>query len=82
MCKIVNDFVGVHRPLTADNLLISNKCQIGLAALTDGAQWPVSGVYQSLQSEVVRDKFDLDPDMVSDIRFTHRMFTSDEILTR
>ena len=82
VCKIVNDFVGVHRPLTADNLLISNKCQIGLAALTDGAQWPVSGVYQSLQSEVVRDKFDLDPDMVSDIRFTHRMFTSDEILTR
>ena len=81
ICRIKERWVGKYRPTTADNLLLPVTGLTGLAALHDGAQWHVDGVRQSCRQAVVRDKYDLNPELVEKIQFTHRMFDYAEIAT-
>ena len=80
-CRIVNEAVGKYRPLTADNLLLPVTAQTGLAAVKNCAQWQVASVQQSLNQRrsCIRDEYDLDPRLISDVAVTHKKFSLDEI---
>ena len=80
-CKIKQENVGMYRPLTADNLLMPISGATGLAALRDCASWQVDTVRQSLRTTTVRDGKDLDPELVDNVQFVHRMFTYSEMMT-
>ena len=69
----------MYRPTTADNLLLPITSMSGLGALRDCDQWQVDGVPRSLESRVVRDKYDLDPTLVEEFQFVHHMFDHQQV---
>ena len=78
MCKLKPEAVGLHKPLTADNLLrVAGPQHQGLAAENDCAQsWLVDKMRQTLQGAAVRTEHDLDLTKVEDVKFVHRnLFT-------
>ena len=79
-CVLKDNAVGQYRPLTADNLLIPVTGNTGLAAVKDCATWQVASVAKSLEQPHVRDEYDLDPDLIKETTFSHKMFDRREML--
>ena len=77
MCKIKSEFIGSHKPLTADNLMLNGKlCDLEIP----GGIVNLPRVFQSQQA-ITRDDYDLNLKMCSDVRLNHGMFTCVEMET-